>query len=134
MLAPQLLGVQMRIVGDQLVGGAQDASAAAVVLLQLDHSQARPVFAELIDVFRVGAAPGVDRLIVVAHAGEVAAFAGERFQQAVLRVVGVLVFVHQQITQAFAPGVTASSSLSSMRSGRRIRSSKSTALNAARRC
>ena len=107
MLAPQLLGVQVRVVGDQLVGGAQDALAAAVVLFQLDHAQAGPVLAELVDVFRIGAAPGVDRLVVVAHAGEVAALAGQRFQQAVLRVVGVLVFVDQQIAQAFAPTVAA---------------------------
>ncbi len=107
MLAPQFLFVQVRVVRDQLVGRAQDALAAAVVLLQLDHAQARPVAAELVDVLRIGAAPGVDRLVVVAHAGDPAALAGQHFQQAVLRVVGVLVFVHQQVAQALAPGIAA---------------------------
>src|SRR5690606_29832877 len=106
-ITPQLLFVQVRVVGDQLVGRAQDALAAAVVLLQLDHAQVGPVAAELVDVLGVGAAPGVDRLVVVAHAGDAAALAGEGFQQAVLRVVGVLVFVHQQVAQALAPGVAA---------------------------
>ena len=104
-LAPQFLFVQMRIVGDQLVGRAQDALAAAIVLLELDHAQAWPVPAELVDILRVGAAPGVDRLIVIAHAGDATARAGQGLEQPVLGVVGVLVFVHQQVAQALAPGV-----------------------------
>ena len=57
------------------------------------------------------------------------------FSSAVLRVVGVLVFVHQQVAEALAPGRARTRRRASrMRSGSRIRSSKSTALNAASRC
>ena len=70
----------------------------------LDDAQRRVVRAELQQVVRIRAAPGVDRLVVVAHAGEQAARPGERFQQAVLRVVGVLAFVDEQVADALAPG------------------------------
>jgi hypothetical protein len=48
----------------------QDARRGAVVLLQLDHLQARIVVAQQAQVLAVGATPGVDRLVVVAHRGE----------------------------------------------------------------
>jgi hypothetical protein len=79
--------------------------------------------------FRVGAAPGVDRLVVVADRGEgIARPAGQQLQQAVLAAVGVLVFVDQQVAQLALPALPATSSLSlNSLTGRRIRSSKSTA-------
>ncbi len=104
LVAPQLLQVLMRIVGDQRVGGAQHAVGAAVVLLQLDDFQRGVVTPHLLQVFRVGTTPGVDRLIVIAHAGEVALVTGQLLEQAVLRVVGVLAFVHQQVADALTPG------------------------------
>ena len=104
MLAPQLLEVRVRIFRDQGIGAAQDLPAAAVILFELDHLQARIVGGEPVEVFRIGAAPGIDALVVVAHAGQAAARAGEVFQQAVLRAVGILAFVHQQVADALAPG------------------------------
>jgi len=103
-LAPQFLFVYMWIVADQRVRRAQHARAAAVVLLELDYLQFRIVARELVEIARVCAAPGIDRLVVVAHGGERTARSGEMLEQAVLRVVGVLVFVDQQIAQALLPG------------------------------
>src|SRR3546814_2774448 len=62
-LAPQLLFVQVRVVRDQLVRRAQDALAAAVVLLQLDHQQGRPVAAELVEFLVIRTTPRVDRTV-----------------------------------------------------------------------
>src|SRR3546814_5894789 len=101
--APQRLGVLVRIVGDQRIGRAQHAVAAAVVLFELDYLQRRVVPGQLRQVLRVGAAPGVDALVVVAHAGEVALVAGQRLEHPVLGVVGVLAFGDQQVAYAFAP-------------------------------
>ena len=103
MVAPQLLLVNVRVVRDEMVGRAQDALRAAVVLFELDDLQLRVIAAELVDVLGVGAAPGVDALVVVAHAGEARLGAGDGLEQAVLRVVGVLVFVHQQVAKALLP-------------------------------
>ena len=103
LVAPQFLRMLVRIVGDQGVGRAQHAVAAAVILFQLDDLQRRVVAGHLQQVVRVGAAPRVDALVVVAHAGEIAVRACQHLQQAVLRIVGVLAFVHQQVANAFAP-------------------------------
>jgi hypothetical protein len=94
----------------------------------------RIVAPERQQVVRIGAAPGVDALVVVAHAGELPGIAGERLQQAVLRVVGVLAFVDQQVADALAPAAHRVGIGFQQLHRQRIRSSKSTALNAARRC
>ena len=48
----------------------------------------------------LSAAPGVDALVVVADDAQVSADAGEKLQQPKLRIVGVLVFVDEQIAVA----------------------------------
>ena len=75
----------------------------AVVLLQLDHLQLRVVGLQVAQVLHVGAAPRVDRLIVVADRGEGAAAAGQQLHDLVLAAVGVLVLVDQQIAQPALP-------------------------------
>ena len=102
-LAPELLLEEVLVVRDHRVRGTQDARAAAVVLLELHDAQRGVVARELAQILGVGAAPRVDRLVVVADRGERAALAGERLQQAVLRVVRVLVFVDEEIADALAP-------------------------------
>ena len=104
LITPQLFRVLVRIVGNQRVGRAQHAVAAAIVLLQLDHLQGRVVLGHLQQVVRIGAAPGIDALVIVAHAGEITTWTRQHLQQAVLRIVGVLAFVHQQVANALAPG------------------------------
>jgi hypothetical protein len=102
--APQILFVQARVVGDDAVGGAQDALAGTVVLGEGDDFQARIVFLEPAQVLHVGAAPGVDGLVVVAHGGEAPHGAGQQLQYLVLGAVGVLVFVNEQVAQPALPG------------------------------
>ena len=101
--APQVFFVQPGVVGDDAVGGAQDADGRAVILRQLDDFQARVILVQLVQVFHVGTAPAINRLVVIAHCGKRARHAGEQFHNLVLAGVGVLVFVHQQVTQLLAP-------------------------------
>lgn len=100
---PQLLFEFVRVVRNQHVGAAQDAAGGAVVLLQHHHFQGRVIVLEQHQVFRAGAAPGVDRLVVVAYHGELVAFADQQFHQQILAGVGVLVFVHQQVADLVLP-------------------------------
>ncbi|MNU35255.1 hypothetical protein D3C71_238520 [compost metagenome] len=100
---PQLLFEFVGVVRDQHVGAAQDAAGGAVVLLEHHHFQGRIVVLEQHQVFRPRAAPGVDRLVVVANHGELVALADEHFYQQVLAGVGVLVFVDQQVTHLVLP-------------------------------
>ena len=102
---PQFLLEQLVVVPDQAVGGVEDARRGAVVLFELDDAQCRVIDLQLAQVLDVRAAPRVDGLVVVAHRRERAALADQRTQQAVLRAVGVLVFVDQQIAQTSPPAL-----------------------------
>ena len=65
--------------------------------------QVRIILAQLAQVVGRGAAPAIDRLVVVAHRGERCAHAGQLLQQSVLGNIGVLVFVDQDVAQAVLP-------------------------------
>ncbi len=97
---PQVLAEAVRVLRDQRVGGGEDVAVAAVVLLQLDHVAVRELALELGHVGGVGAAEGVDRLVVVADREQRRVRAGEQLQPAVLQRVGVLEFVDQDVLEA----------------------------------
>jgi hypothetical protein len=127
-LAPELLLVELRVVADHRIGGAQDAAGRAVVLLQRNHLQRRIVGRQALQVVERRAAPAVDALVVVADGGEHPRLAGDQLHQLVLHAVGVLVLVDQDVAQPLAPRHRApSASRASSFAGRTIRSSKSTA-------
>ena len=75
--APQAFFDDVRVVGNQGVGGGEDALVAAVVLFEFDGFEARVVFVQVQDVLRARAAKGVDGLVVVADDGEGFARAGQ---------------------------------------------------------
>ncbi|MCY1528504.1 hypothetical protein D9M68_636100 [compost metagenome] len=102
-VAPQRLGKQLGVGADHVVGRAKNGAGGAVVLLQLDDLERRVVDRQLLQVVQRGAAPAVDRLVVVAHRRELAALAGQRLEHFVLRGVGVLVFVDQDVAQHGLP-------------------------------
>ncbi len=104
-LAPQVLLEQLGVVLDQVVGALQDALRGAVVLLQLDDAQGGVVLLQVAQVGGAGAAPGVDGLVVVAHRGERGTVARQQLHHLVLAIVGVLVFVDQQVAEAMLPAL-----------------------------
>src|SRR6185437_12724851 len=59
------------VMGDQVRGSGQDVAGGAVVALQPDHGGAGEVVLETQNVVDLGAAPAVDRLVVVADAADV---------------------------------------------------------------
>ena len=59
------------IVGDEMRGGAEDMRGRAVVALQPDDGRARKILVEAQDVVDLGAAPAIDRLVVVADAADI---------------------------------------------------------------
>ena len=71
-LGPQRLAEPALVGGDQAGGGGEDVRGRAVVALQPDHLGAGEVPLEAQDVVHLGAAPAVDRLVVVADAADVA--------------------------------------------------------------
>ena len=66
---------------------------------QADDPGFGKIFLELENVANVGAAPGVDGLILVTHGADVMPRAREHSHELVLRAVGVLVFINQDVLE-----------------------------------
>ena len=101
----QRLAEPSLVLGDEPGGGGQDVPRRAVVALEPDHRGAGEILVEAQDVVDLGAAPAVDRLVVVADAADVVAAAlavrlGQQPQPHVLDRVGVLVLVDQHEAEA----------------------------------
>src|ERR1700733_3875562 len=76
LLAQHVVGAQRLaepafVVGDQMRGGGEDMAGRAVIALEPDHGGAGKVVLEAQNVVDLGAAPAVDRLVVVADAADV---------------------------------------------------------------
>jgi hypothetical protein len=96
----QRLPLALLVVGDEGGGRVEDRLGRAVVLLQPQDPGSREVPLEVQDVLDVRAAPGIDRLVLVPHDGDVPLRAHQVADQLVLRAVGVLVFVHEHVAEA----------------------------------
>ena len=72
----------------------------AIVAFEPDDLGAGEVLLEAQDVVDLGAAPAVDRLVVVADAADVRRALRQEAQPQVLRDVGVLILVDQDVAEA----------------------------------
>ena len=103
---PQVLRAAPRVAGDDGVRGRQDVLRRAVVLLEQDRARTREVALKLLDVADRGASEGVNRLVGVAHDRQlggrhsIRSIAHEGSHEDVLRVVRVLVLVHEDVAEA----------------------------------
>jgi hypothetical protein len=84
---------------DHAGGGRKDMPGGAIVLLEPDHRGAGEIRLEAQDIAHFGAAPAIDRLVVVAHTADVAVPPGQKPQPQVLGDVGVLIFVDEDIAE-----------------------------------
>ena len=98
-VGPEGLAEAAFVGGDDAGGGGEDVRGGAVVLLEADHLRAGEVLLEAEDVADLGAAPAVDRLVVVADAADVVVGAGEEAEPEVLGDVGVLVLVDEDVAE-----------------------------------
>ena len=91
------LALALGVVGDHGGRAFEDDLRGAVVLFQADGADVGEVLLELENVADVGAAPTVDGLVLVADDADVARGTGEQLHQLVLRAVGVLVLVDEEV-------------------------------------
>ena len=98
-LGPQGLAEPFAVGRDQARGGGEDVRGGPIVLFEPDHFRAGEVLLEAQDIGDLGAAPGIDRLVVVADHADVLALLREQPQPQVLHLVGVLVFVDQDVLE-----------------------------------
>ena len=104
----RLLGVERLaepggIPRDHRIGGVQDVSGRAEVLLEPHLDGMGKIAAETPDVADIGAAPGIDRLVVVADHEHLPVPASQQPQPGVLGVVHVLVFVGEHAVEPAGP-------------------------------
>ena len=99
-LGPERLAEPPLVAGDEAGSGGQDMPGGAVVALQPDHLGAGKVLLEAQDVADLGPAPAVDRLVVVADAADAVMRLRQQPEPEILRDVGVLILVHQQVLEA----------------------------------
>ena len=90
LLAQHVVGAQRLaepafVVGDQMRGGGEDVAGGAVIALEPDHGGAGKIVLEAQDVVDLGAAPAVDRLVVVADAADVFGCRGARGRRSLSR-------------------------------------------------
>ena len=97
---PKRLAEAALVLGDEAGGGREDVAGGAVVALEPDHRRAGKIVLEAEDVVDLGAAPAIDRLVVVADAAQVLARLSQKPQPEILGDVGVLVLVHQHVAEA----------------------------------
>ena len=98
-VGPQVLGLAVEVVPDDRVGGLEDRRAGAVVAGQRDDRGVGEVLLEVEDVADRRPTPAVDALVTVADDHDVAVFRRQHVDQVVLRAVGVLVLVDQQVAE-----------------------------------
>ena len=99
LLRPQLLALAPLVVLDDGVGCVQDVLGGAVVLLQPDDPSALVLLLEGEDILNGSAAEAINGLVVVAHHADVLPLPRQGGRQQVLQVVGVLVFVDEDVAE-----------------------------------
>ncbi len=86
---------------DQSGGGGQNVGGGTIVALQPYHFGVGKIFFKTQDVFDFGAAPRINRLVVIADAAQVAIFLAKQAQKQILGDVGVLILIDHDVSETF---------------------------------
>src|SRR5262249_13964000 len=86
-------------------GRVQDLLCRAIVLFETKDPGGGKILREAQEVANVGAAPAIDRLVLIADDAKVLPHSSQQVQQVVLHAVRVLVFVHVNKPEALAPAL-----------------------------
>ncbi len=108
-IGPEVFLFALGVVGDEGGGGLEDHLGGAIVLLEEDDFGVGVELLKFQDVVEVGAAPAVDGLVGVAGGADVFVVHGEHVGEDELGVVGVLIFVDEDVLETilelFADGL-----------------------------
>ena len=99
-VGPQRLAEAARILRDQRRRGGKNLRRRTIILFEADHGRAGEILFEAQDVRNLGAAPRIDRLVVVADAANVLPLLRKQAEPEILAGVGVLIFVDEDIFEA----------------------------------
>lgn len=98
-IRPEVFPLSSDVVGNDSIGCAQNGFGGAVILFQTDDAGAFILIFKTQNVFNGGAAELVNALVVVADDTDIFILPGQQGGKKVLKVVGVLVFVDQDIAE-----------------------------------
>ena len=96
---PKLLALTAQVVGDHRIGGIQNRLGRAVILFQPDDPGSAVLLFKIQNIFDGGAAEAVNALVVVANHTQIFITSSQQAGQQILQMVGILVLVHQAITE-----------------------------------
>ena len=85
---------------DQSVCHLKNCVRRTVVVFEANDFGFRPVVLEVQDVADLSTAPAVDGLIVVPYDAEIAVVDSQGLDDSILRAIGVLIFVHENVIVA----------------------------------
>ena len=91
------------IFADQGIGRRQNGGCGPVIVHHHDGPGSRIVFVEIQQVFDIGPAPGVDRLVRITDDKEVFVHAAQDGHELILEVVDVLEFIDHDVFQPALP-------------------------------
>ena len=98
-LGPEPLSLPLLIVRNDRVCRVEDILGRAVVLLQTNDDRIPKLFLKAQNVFNRRTAEFINTLVVITHNTEIVVFSRKQADQTVLRVVGILILIHQNITE-----------------------------------
>ena len=75
-------------------------TGGTIVFLKADDLRPRKITFELQDVAHLGAAPAIDRLVIIADTAQITIRAGQQPQPQILRDIGVLILIHHDVRDA----------------------------------
>ena len=88
------------IFSDQEPCCAQNMPGGAIIALKTDHGCAGKILLEAQNIIHLGTAPAIDGLIIIAHAANVALARRQQTQPEILRNIGILILIHEDILEA----------------------------------
>ena len=96
----QGLAQAARIMRDQAGSGGQNGARGTVIGFQPHHLRAGEILLEPQDILNLRPAPGIDGLVIIPDAADIAMRLCQQSQPVILHQIGVLIFIHQDIAKA----------------------------------
>ena len=104
---PEFFAFAGPVVADDVVGRFKNMLGAAIVLFQTNGPAALELVLKGENIFNCGAAETVDALVIVTDDAEIAVLVGQKRNQQILQMVGILILVYHDILKAPLPVLTA---------------------------
>ena len=98
MICPQDFSLTIDVVGNQAAGSVENVLGRTVVLFEFDDFGTGEIRFKAENIFNVRASKTIDGLVFVPDSGNVLVNLGQISDQIVLRTIGILILVNQDMT------------------------------------